>query len=160
MVGAMKLFAPPPPPPTPLERTLCVLAGSRGSFSFSAQKGRGEARPLPFLQTEELLCGESASESPPKSVRNQQIGVENEGGSHESRRGEEDVHTERGRGGPEGAGVGAPPEAAARPRRRARGRGPRRRNRHPGLLRALDLGRGGVGYGEGSREDAEILGEK
>ena len=71
MVGAMKLFATPPPT---LERTLCVLTGSRGSFSFSS----GEARPLPFLQTEELLCGESARESPPKSVRNQQIGVGNE----------------------------------------------------------------------------------
>ena len=76
MVGAMKLFA----APTPLQRTLEVevLTGSRGSFSFSGKQGRGEARPLPFLQTEELLCGESASESPPKSVRNQQIGVANE----------------------------------------------------------------------------------
>ena len=73
MVGAMKLLG----APTPLERTLCVLAGSRGSFSFSGKQGHGEAQALPFLQAEELLCGESASESPPKSVRDQQIGVEN-----------------------------------------------------------------------------------
>jgi hypothetical protein len=72
MVGAMKLLAtqtpPPPQPPPPLKRTLCVLAlaapvpaasRSRGSFSFSEPHVRGEARPL-FLQTEELLCGESA----------------------------------------------------------------------------------------------------
>jgi hypothetical protein len=70
MVGAMKLLeTPPPPQPTPLVRTLCVLAASRGSFSFSAPQGLGEARlPLTLLQTEELLCGESASESPRESV--------------------------------------------------------------------------------------------
>lgn len=70
MVGAMKLLATPPAAAKtpPLERTLCVLAlaapvpaasRSRGSFSFSAHQVRGETRPL-FLQTEELLCGESA----------------------------------------------------------------------------------------------------
>lgn len=122
IVGAMKLLAMLPQPVPTLERTtLCALAApaaSRESFSFSTHKGRGKERPL-FLQTEELLYGESAKRIAGKICkiqrRNRRKGIRDKSTAKGERIA---ARMEFGL-----AGVGAPPEPAARPRWHARGWG-------------------------------------